>query len=72
MRQSFYSRDKLFGLKIAKTHLETDYEKFQKSIEEKAEGSEEEDDESGSSMDRSYSQEQDDFPWYSVNDNDVR
>ena len=70
MRQSFYNRDKIFGLKIAKTHLETDYEKYSRSIEERNVDSDEEEG-SGSSMDRSYSQEQDDFPWYSVNDSDV-
>lgn len=71
MRQSFYQRDKLFGVKIERTHLETDYARFQKSIDDRVEESEEDEEHSDSSMDHSYSEEQNDFPWYNVNDSDV-
>ena len=70
MRQSFYNRDKLFNFKIAKTHFESDYVEYKKGAEKFIQEQDEED--NFSSEDDSASEDQEEFPWYEIEDKNVR
>jgi len=62
MRQSFYKRKEIFDIEISKTHKPTDYTAYTKAIQEKVEESEGDD---------SYSENQEKFPWYNMEDDKV-